>query len=458
MSKSVDVYKILYQATKVIHQINTDEEVYVFLLETTKELLHTESVEVWSSEEHATGHPLINELNFQQAPENISEVFASGVLVSKEINERETELAFPIMGQQGIYGVLVITLKQQVEEWKSIFQLLCEEAGKAIEKIKLYTQSKRKIKELQMLNDFILTLNTSLSFSASLSLLKEHFIADFHFKEVGFFFKNNEQKYEMSSESTVFFHTGKSESYKEYVQEHFLHNKTSMFIGNAHDKLLLEQSPFYTVLMFPFLDGDELIGYTTLLHPEKYAYEWELFKNIETLIFHSSLAITNALLKEELERLAMTDPLTHLFSRRYLNEKIEKSIKEDCEGTFIIIDIDNFKDVNDRYGHQVGDNVLVQIAQHIQKNIRKHDIGARWGGEELAIYLPKTSLESGFMVAERIVNTVSDATDPSITVSCGLSYWENSENKTNFRRLFELADQALYQAKRLGKNKIIVHT
>ncbi|HWO75464.1 MAG TPA: GGDEF domain-containing protein [Bacillus sp. (in: firmicutes)] len=451
-------FKPLFESTKMIHHFSNEQDLYIFLLDTVNRFqLDNTIIEVWTSEEGAANHPLIHKINYQQSPERISEVFSSGEISQTTIEHNLTEIVIPIKGDQGIYGVLLIHTSLDAEKLKVIFRLLCDEAGQGIEKIKLYSQSKRKIKELKMLNDFILRLNTSLRFTESLKLLKEHFIETYNAAEVGFFFKNKELSFELSNVSTSYFLTEDASFYNQFAEDHFKHSTASIFIGDVQAKLGLIQPSFQTVLLFPFLDGEELIGYTLLLHPNKYACRWEIFKNIETLIFHSSLVITNALLKEELEKMAMTDPLTHLYSRRYLNKKIEKSMREDNEGTFIIIDIDNFKEVNDQYGHQVGDNVLVQVGQHILQNIRKNDIGARWGGEELAIYLPRTALDAGLLVASRLVETVSNVTNPSITVSCGISYWKNDDHSSSYKNLFAWADQALYKAKSLGKNKIIVY-
>ncbi|MET3697258.1 diguanylate cyclase (GGDEF)-like protein [Bacillus oleivorans] len=451
-------YKPLFESTKLIHHFANEQDLYIFLLDVSNRFhLQNTIVEVWTSEESAADHPLVHKINFQQSPQRISEVFSSGEISQTSMDDNLKEIAIPIKGEQGIYGVLLIRTAYMPDKLKAIFQFLCDEAGKGIEKIKLYTQSKRKIKELKMLNDFVLRLNTSLRFSESLKLLKEHFNDTYEAAEVGFFFKNKELSFELSKESTPFFLSADASFYSQYAAEHFKNVTASIFIGDAQAKIGIEQPLYRTILLFPFLDGEELIGYTILLHPQKYAYKWEIFKNIETLIIHSSLVITNALLKEELEKMAMTDPLTHLYSRRYLNKKIEKSMREDSEGTFIILDIDNFKEVNDQYGHQVGDNVLVQVGQHILQNIRKNDIGARWGGEELAIYLPRTELDAGLSVASRLVETVSIVTNPSITVSCGVSYWKNDDHRSSYKNLFAWADQALYKAKSLGKNKIIVH-
>nr|WP_285842818.1 GGDEF domain-containing protein [Metabacillus litoralis] len=180
-----------------------------------------------------------------------------------------------------------------------------------------------------------------------------------------------------------------------------------------------------------------------------------MFKLLQSLIHHSTLALSNSLLREELETLVKTDQLTQLYSRNYMNNCIENSMKADRQGTFLLIDIDNFKGVNDTFGHQVGDEVLVQVANIIKSNSREHDIGARWGGEELAVYLPQVDLEAGTAIAERIVKKVAENTNPSVTISCGVSYWI-AENERNYNQLFSRADKALYVAKNLGKNQVIV--
>ena len=130
-------------------------------------------------------------------------------------------------------------------------------------------------------------------------------------------------------------------------------------------------------------------------------------------------------------------------------------MEEDGLGTFILIDIDNFKKVNDTYGHQVGDEIIIQVANIIKANIRQNDIGARWGGEELAIYLPKVSIHAGVSIANRLVQKVRELTNPPVTISCGVSYWKKNR-VDSVKELFNRADEALYTAKRAGKNRVVV--
>jgi diguanylate cyclase (GGDEF)-like protein len=203
------------------------------------------------------------------------------------------------------------------------------------------------------------------------------------------------------------------------------------------------------------VQSDSLKGCVLVLHKNPYHFSFDMFKLLQSLIHHSTLALTNSLLREELETLVKTDHLTQLFSRNYFNHSIENSMQMDRQGTFVLIDIDNFKQINDTYGHQIGDEVLVQVANIIRNNIRENDVGARWGGEEIAVYLPQVDLEAGIAVAERIVKRVRDNTSPMITISCGVSYW-NAEIDKNFNQLFSRADKALYSAKNKGKNQVII--
>jgi len=166
--------------------------------------------------------------------------------------------------------------------------------------------------------------------------------------------------------------------------------------------------------------------------------------------------------KEKLEILATFDSLTGLYNRRAILGKLHELItranryKEDF--SLVMLDIDHFKKVNDRYGHLIGDEVLEKIAALIRRNIRDTDIAGRYGGEEFIIILPQTNLSSAWVVAERIRNIIEKAQmkDPAgnvfaITVSQGLSGWERGEDADS---LISCADEALYKAKGKGRNRV----
>lgn len=195
----------------------------------------------------------------------------------------------------------------------------------------------------------------------------------------------------------------------------------------------------------------------------------ELVANaVANSIYNAQLYEQKALDNERLERLANTDPLTgihnHGYFYRRLNEEFERAVRYRSEISCIMIDIDHFKAINDRYGHLRGDQVLRDIARIVQRSIRKIDIEARYGGEEFAVLLPETSLEGGYQQAERIRREVKahyfDAIDGGrITVSCGVASLSRNtadlEERFTPDRLIGAADNALYAAKRAGRDRTI---
>ena len=164
--------------------------------------------------------------------------------------------------------------------------------------------------------------------------------------------------------------------------------------------------------------------------------------------------------KEKLEQLATLDSLTGLYNRRAILGKLRELInlanryKEDF--SLIMLDIDHFKKINDRYGHLAGDEVLEEIATLIHRNIRDTDIVGRYGGEEFIIILPKTNLSSAWVVAERLRSIIektelkdSAGNTFTITISQGLAGGERGEDAYS---LISRADEALYKAKEKGRN------
>src|SRR5699024_11567597 len=130
----------------------------------------------------------------------------------------------------------------------------------------------------------------------------------------------------------------------------------------------------------------------TVLHERKTYFTCESFKLGQSLIHHATLALVNAVLREKLEKAVITDYLTGLYSRKYLDKMFNKHMKKDKQGTLILFDIDDFKKINDKYGHNIGDEVIIAVAKIIKNSISDQDIAARWGGEEFAIYLPHVGL------------------------------------------------------------------
>ncbi|MCP4486811.1 MAG: diguanylate cyclase [Gammaproteobacteria bacterium] len=171
------------------------------------------------------------------------------------------------------------------------------------------------------------------------------------------------------------------------------------------------------------------------------------------------------LLKEKLQLQAITDALTGLYNRRYFNEQCEREFSHCCRSksimSIIIIDMDYFKSINDRFGHPVGDIVLREASNIYKSCLRKENILCRIGGEEFAILLPNTAQQEASILAERIrltqaKNSIKGDWGVSIKPTISLGVSALIETDQSFNDLLSRADRALYKAKKMGRNRVFV--
>lgn len=180
--------------------------------------------------------------------------------------------------------------------------------------------------------------------------------------------------------------------------------------------------------------------------------------------------MTTASLTAEVEYIASTDPLTRLYNRRVFLKWCEKELlrtqRTGIPFSLLMLDLDHFKQINDSFGHQHGDNVLCAAVERMQDSVRGIDVLCRWGGEEFAVLLPNAPVEATQIVAERIrenvqrmqvsLDDVARENGPSrqLTVSIGAATYQDIEDDISAMLL--RADRALYRAKAAGRNKVLV--
>lgn len=249
-----------------------------------------------------------------------------------------------------------------------------------------------------------------------------------------------------------------------YSREKLLESNPKIFKSNQHDK------DFYKNLWNTILEGN--VYRATFINKKEngdFFYEDKTItplkdeKGTITGFASTGKDVTKeTLLNQQIQHIATVDQLTGIYNRHKFEQllilEMERSKRFGQQLSLIIIDIDNFKIVNDTYGHDCGDEVLNHLVKIVQENIRQIDVFARWGGEEFLILSPGTDFENIQLLAEKLRLAVEQTEFPkvtSITISQGVATFEKEDR---FDDLFKRADQGLYWAKKHGRNQVGVIT
>lgn len=233
---------------------------------------------------------------------------------------------------------------------------------------------------------------------------------------------------------------------------------------------------YQSAALLPLKRGDEIIGIQLLLSKDPQRYS----KNDGTTFLRKlaamiAISIENCINRQRTLELGYQDGLTNAYNRRYFDERLKHEIdrctRNKTDLVCLFIDIDYFKKINDNYGHQVGDAVLVKLVALMSEQVRSSDIVARYGGEEFAVILPDTGIQIAHEVAERIRSQVEqqklviDEQTLSTTVSIGLASLSQLKHQSDTddldlvhldKILLGKADEALYQAKQTGRNQVVI--
>ncbi|HEM55534.1 MAG TPA: GGDEF domain-containing protein [Thermodesulfobium narugense] len=202
----------------------------------------------------------------------------------------------------------------------------------------------------------------------------------------------------------------------------------------------------------------------TLISKDIEFFTGRMREKIEAVFNCASLSIRRIRMINQCKENTIRDYLTGLYNRRFLDERLKFEFMKTCicshQLSVLMIDIDYFKNINDTYGHKVGDLTLLHVANLLKASIRTSDIVARYGGEEFAVVLPDTTKNDAFEIAERIRSTIEQSAldiegkQLKITASFGLATYDDDKVEST-ERLLKLADERLYKAKKSGKNKVV---
>lgn len=442
--KANDKNDVLRDITKALEQLYGDAEYHLIL---TQEYGNTPSLPI-----------RVMEYKDENPISMSTQVFMTGEFQIEILKEQSKKMIYaPLTGEQSVYGVLEIIVPIESYLWKEDILLIEEIAalsGKALEKTILYEDSLMQVSNLTLINEVNHKLNSTSELSELTEIIRTQIMEITEASEVGFIYLDEESNVEIEilEGSSELFKVGNGSSIVSLYKEKILQKSDAVFNGKAEE---LRSYGYQSVMVIPMEYSGLSMGFTIILHEDTYHFSFESFKLVESMMQHSALAISNTILKERLQRTLITDFLTQLYTRRYLEERINTHLESGSSGVLLLFDIDDFKSVNDTYGHHVGDVVLKQVAAIMENKIGNKGIVSRWGGEEIAIYLPEMDCEQGKQYANDIRKLIREGTEPAITVSCGISNWERTE-QYNQKSLFIRADEALYRAKSKGKNCVII--
>lgn len=245
----------------------------------------------------------------------------------------------------------------------------------------------------------------------------------------------------------------------------------SLSINNAPGKQLFSKISFLhqnrDFYIFPLLGTERMVGFLTLAIPPNTNLTEDKIKMTSLICQETAVAIENFTTHEFLKKASITDELTQLYNQRHffntLKEEVARSKRYSQAFSLLFLDLDRFKMFNDSYGHRIGNKILIQVGQLIERLTRSSDKVFRYGGDEFALILPETHEDDALMLADRIREEIENTdfspderkTDSRLSVSIGIV--ESDHNSLmNEDDIFKAADDAMHKAKKTGRNKVVV--
>ncbi len=245
---------------------------------------------------------------------------------------------------------------------------------------------------------------------------------------------------------------------KYILEESFIDSK----YYRKSDNKFFKKDYFATI---PLKIEKEIVGVLNINDGEKVSFNVSNLDFVLKLSEFISMTVSNAVLYERTKKLSVTDGLTGISNRpnmeQVLRSEFERSMRYGAPLSVVLLDVDHFKGVNDTYGHQKGDEILVAFASLLKKFCRANDTAARYGGEEFLMILPQSNAQGAFKIAERVreemmkLNFTGNESNFSVTTSGGVVELDRDFIK-NTDQLVAMADQALYEAKNSGRNKTVI--
>jgi diguanylate cyclase (GGDEF)-like protein len=378
---------------------------------------------------------------------------------------RAAVIAVPLIAREKMIGIIYVnsfTPKEFTKNDIDYLTILCNQAAVALDNTLLYNKISREAKETAILYEVGQTFISTLDFEQLLNNILKRLKETFGYLTLEIYLVDEETQELYARSSTkdsddlkqIRLKIGK-DGITGYVAATRKMYYCSDVSKDSH--YISGLAEVRSEVCFPLLIGDRLIGVLNVESKETNGFTPEAINLLSILSAQIAIALENAWLYEETKKLSLTDPLTALPNRRsfnmFLATEIKRAVRYHRPFSILMIDFDDFKVYNDRFGHPAGDAILQKFSQLMKETIRDVDFLGRYGGDEFIAVLPETDTSFALEVAERIRNKIAaQEIGVKITVSVGIaSFPEDIRDK---RGLIELADQACYEAKQLGGNNV----
>ena len=389
-----------------------------------------------------------------------------------QLEASHVELLFPLVSRDRLVGVLALSKKRSGKyslDDVNFVGTIVSQAATSLQKEYLQEQLRKREEELSLINRLTAVMTSSLNvqevYDAFVAGLRSVLDADFATIAL---IERNELYFEaLYAETGSVWETGQRiplkgtatewvASRKRALVEPDLAKKRRFWTGEEYVKQGLR-----SIVYLPLLVKAEVIGSLVIASRRPDAYSPEQVHLLERLASQIAMPVENGRLYAKAEQRARVDELTGLFNRRSFDESFRQEIDRHSRYSgvlsLILLDLDLFKDYNDREGHLAGDRVLAQVGLLIERSVRSADVAFRYGGDEFAILLPQSSVDDAFVVAERVRGGIGGDLGRKrigVTVSLGLASWPSDGVTPD--ELVSAADRALYYAKRTGGNRTCV--
>jgi diguanylate cyclase (GGDEF)-like protein len=384
-------------------------------------------------------------------------------------------LVVPLRVQANVFGVILIARSSSRAEFTQpeaqIIQDLADISALAIENARLYAIEAQRARELNALHNATSALLTSLDKDVLLGQILDHAMNAIPSAEMGDLHLIAKETGKLELRAALGYIDPRIKKIRGTKIHSYtakaIQSRQSVLISNAaqisSDRISEpEQQAINSIIIAPLILGDEVLGALTLSSKKKAAFTDSDKNLLVSFATTTTAALHNAQLHGEVQKLAITDALTNLYNRRGFFEigrrEIERARRFKHPLSIILMDIDHFKQVNDAFGHAVGDRVLISLATTLINHTRSIDIVGRYGGDEFVILLPETDLFTANAVSERLLQYASKLSIPTekglatLTISIGIS--KAVADTQDLASLIESADTALYFAKQRGRNRI----